>query len=218
VHLSIIGLGGFDVAIGLGAALIGSAVIGSATSAIGGKKAAKAQRKAAEAQATNERYFYDTARADFTPFREVGTSAIRQLGSEFGLKNPDGTAIAPTGSGFMASPGYQFRLNEGIKAQERSAASRGLLRSGAAVKAIQRYGEGLASSEYGDYFNRLAGLAGAGQSASGSTAAAGGQAASGISNAIGNAGNARASSYINTASSINQGLNNIFSVYGRFGK
>lgn len=206
------------MAIGLAAATIGASVIGGASSIIGGKKAAKAQRKAAEAQQANERYFYDTARADLAPFRETGAAASRQLASEFGLKDAQGTPIAGTGAGFTASPGYGFRLSEGIKAQERSAASRGLLRSGAAVKAIQRYGEGLASSEYGDYFNRLAGLAGAGQGATGATAAAGGQAAQGISNAIGNAGQARASSYINTASSINQGLNNIFSAYGRFGK
>lgn len=206
------------MAIGLAAATIGASVIGAGSSIIGGKKAAKAQRRAAESQAANERYFYDTARADFEPFRATGVAATNQLASEFGLKDAQGNPIVGTGSGFTASPGYGFRLSEGIKAQERSAAARGRLRSGAAVKAIQRYGEGLASSEYGDYFNRLAGLAGAGQSATGSTAAAGGQAASGISNAIGNAGQARASSYVNTASSINQGLNNVFQAYSRFRK
>ena len=41
------------------------------------------------------------------------------------------------------------------------------------MKAIQRYGEGFMSSEYENYANRLAAMAGIGQSATGSTAAAG---------------------------------------------
>lgn len=115
--------------------------------------------------------------------------------------------------GFQQSPGYQFRLNEGIKAAERSAAARGLLGSGATMKGIQRYGEGLAASEYESFANRLAALAGVGQTATNATSAAGQTAANGISNAFTNAGNARASSYANTGAAINNGAQNLASMY-----
>lgn len=55
---------------------------------------------------------------------------------------------------FKADPGYAFRMSEGMKALERSAASRGGLLSGATLKATQRYGQDLASQEYMNAFNR----------------------------------------------------------------
>ena len=126
--------------------------------------------------------------------------------------------------GFQASPGYDWRMTEGTKAIERSAASRGLLRSGGTLKAIQRYGEGLASSEYENYANRLASLAGVGQSATGSTSAAGQAASAGIqaaygaagnaqANAFTNAGNARASSYQNIGNAVGGLAGNVAGAY-----
>ncbi len=56
---------------------------------------------------------------------------------------------------FQADPGYAFRLAEGIKALEQSAAARGNLLSGTTGKALQRYGQGLASQEYSNAFNRF---------------------------------------------------------------
>lgn len=128
------------------------------------------------------------------------------------------TPPAPYG-GLLTSPGYRFRLDEGIKALERSASARGLRKgpvygmSGATAKAVQRYGEGLAASEYDSYAARLAQLAGFGQSATAGTAAAGASYAQGASNAYMAAGNARASGYANTASAINSGLNNVMTAY-----
>jgi len=56
---------------------------------------------------------------------------------------------------FEADPSYKFRLKEGIKSLDRSASSRGGLLSGAALKGIERYGQDLASQEYGNAFNRF---------------------------------------------------------------
>jgi hypothetical protein len=100
-----------------------------------------------------------------------------------------------------------------LKAIDRGAAARGALTGGATIKAEQRYGDGLAASEYDAYTARLAQLAGLGQSATAGTAAAGSTAAGNISSALINSGNARASSYTNTASAINSGLNNVMSAY-----
>ncbi len=56
---------------------------------------------------------------------------------------------------FEADPGYAFRLAEGMKALEQSAAARGNLLSGGTGKALQRYGQGLASQEYQNAFARF---------------------------------------------------------------
>jgi len=50
--------------------------------------------------------------------------------------------------------GYQFRLNEGLRAQRANAAASGMMLSGDALREAQRFGEGLASSELNNAFNR----------------------------------------------------------------
>jgi hypothetical protein len=64
-------------------------------------------------------------------------------------------------------PGYNFRLGEGMKALERQSAARGGLISGSALKAASRYGQDYASNEFGNAYNRMAGLASLGPSAAG---------------------------------------------------
>lgn len=191
----------------VGAAIGGAAIIGGGAQIISGNKAAKATTKAADQQVAESRRQYDLTRADYAPWRTTGASALDRLAGEYGLNG------RPMESQFTTSPGYTFRRDEGIKAVERSAASRGLLKSGAAVKAVERFAEGNAASEYGDYWNRLSGLAGMGQSATAGTVAAGQGSTAMINNAYQQAGNARASSYANTGSAVNTGINNVLSAY-----
>ena len=188
--------------------LAGAAVAGAGISAVAGSKAAKAQKQAALSGIEEQRRQYDQTRADFAPYRAAGTGALDMLSRAYGIGGQ-----APDMTAFQASPGYQFRYNEGLRAIDRGAAARGLLHSGAGVKAEQRFGEGLASNEFGDWWNRLAGVAGVGQSAAGTTAQAGANAANNITNAYTQAGNARASSYANIGSAANSGINNALSAY-----
>lgn len=92
-------------------------------------------------------------------------------------------------------PGYQFRMNEGTKALNTSWAANGMRESGAAEKALLRYGQDYASNEFNNEWNRLAGLAGVGQAVNSSN----NQLAQNYANQTGantmNAGAARASSY-----------------------
>lgn len=131
----------------------------------------------------------------------------------------DTAALEPAGGmtagteGWQASPGYTFRRDEGIKAIERSAAARGSLRGGATMKSIGRYVDNTASSEYENYANRLAALAGVGQNATAGTAQAG-QAYAGQQSATNMAaGQARASAYQNTGNAINSGVQNLASAF-----
>lgn len=191
-------------------AIAGAAVVGGAAQMITGNKAAKAQRQSAELSVAEQRRQYDQSRADMMPWMTAGQSALTRLQQVYGL------TPSPAGSpygGFETSPGYQFRRDEGLKAVERSAAARGLLGSGATMKGIDRYAEGLAASEYDSYASRLAQLAGLGQGATAQTGALGASATNNITQALLASGNARASSYANTGSAINGTLNNLVTAY-----
>jgi hypothetical protein len=140
-------------------------------------------------------------------------------------------------------PGYQFRLQEGQKALERSAAARGGLLSGGTAKELTDYQQNAASNEYGkvydrafgtfqtnqtNLFNRLAAISGVGQQAVTTLGQEGGQAAGtnasidltsgrNIGDTIQNAGNARASGYLNSGNiwgnAISGSTNNLLSLY-----
>lgn len=198
------------------AAIAGAAIVGAGASIYSAKKAAKAQTKAADQSIAEQRRQYDQTRADQTPWRTAGSAAIDKMAAVYGLngmtaKNPDGTPAQY--GGFFASPDYQFRKDESIKAANAGLSSRGLLNSGAAVRAKTALAGNLASSEFGDWWNRLAGVAGVGQTATQATSNAGQNAANNISAAYQNAGNARASAYMNTGAAINNGLQNMAGLY-----
>lgn len=200
---------------GIAAAIAGAAVIGGVATAVTGPKAANAQKDAANQSIAEQRRQYDQSRADLAPWRTAGAGALGKLAGLYGVST-DGTANSKgTGftSDFTASPGYDWRLSQGLKAIDRKMSSRGLLNGRPAVEAEQRFGEGLASSEFENYANHLAGIAGVGQAATNTTVQAGENAANNISNGLIQAGNARASSYANIGSAINGTVNNMASAY-----
>jgi len=119
--------------------------------------------------------------------------------------------------GFEASPSYQFRVSEGNRAIDASASARGGLFSGATRKEQMRFNQGIAAQEYNNYVNRLAALAGVGQSATGSVAAAGQANAANQGNALMNAGAARASGYRAIGQGIQTGIQGIGQIAG-FGR
>ena len=144
---------------------------------------AQAQANATNAQtaASNNslnflRYAYDQSRADTSPWRAAGAAALPQAQAQFAQP-------------FQTSPGYGFAYDEGIRAIQNGMASRGLMNSTAAGRALARFGSGLASQEYGNYANRLMALAGMGQNAASGQATQAGQFgsnAAGISSNLGN--------------------------------
>jgi len=191
---------------GIEAAILGSAVLGAASS----NRAAKAQSGAAGQAADLQREQFERQIELQAPFREVGLRALNKLeaASEY---TPFGMAQ------FQADPGYGFRFNQGQKALERSAAARGGLISGNTGGALQQFGQGLASQEYQNAFNRyqtersarlnpLQSLAGVGQTSVNQLGAAGQNYASGMGEALGAAGQARASGYMGGANAIGGGI------------
>jgi hypothetical protein len=56
---------------------------------------------------------------------------------------------------FRNSTGYQFRVNEGMDALNSGFAGAGVLQSGAALKGLDDYRQGMASAEFGNYMGYL---------------------------------------------------------------
>jgi hypothetical protein len=133
-------------------------------------KQAGAVKDAAKTGAEASRYAADIQRQMFerqvelqAPFREAGLSGQNRLLELLGIGGTKGAqgygkyaSAEFTPANFLANqdPGYAFRMAEGMKALERSAAARGGLLSGATLKGTQRYGQDLASQEYQNAFNR----------------------------------------------------------------
>lgn len=120
---------------------------------------------------------------------------------------------------FRTDPGYQFALDEGQKAIERSAAARGNLLSGSTLKELERFSQGVADQRYGDYWNRLANMAGVGQTATNTTAQLGtglsgnmaslyAQGGTNQANALLAGGQARASGYAGVGNAAMGGASN----------
>ena len=96
---------------------------------------------------------FQQQRADTAPWRTAGEQSLTANTDLLGLNGPD-AATAAMGN-FTTSPGYQFQLQEGLRAVDAGAAAQGMLRSGATLKAEQEYGQGLANQDFTNYYNRL---------------------------------------------------------------
>ena len=70
------------------------------------------------------------------------------------------TSLLDNPDSINQSAAYKFRFNQGMDAVNRNLAAKGLLGSGNRLAALSDYGQGQASQEYGDQFNRLSGLLG----------------------------------------------------------
>ena len=238
--------------IGLGVGSIGASLYGANQAKKGmnaqieaGDRASALEQQSADKQLALQREIWEKQQADYKPYLEQGTWGINRLGDLMKqgsgqLNNPFDTYLASKGLAGgkfdTSNPAYQFQLKQGQQALDRSSAARGMGYSGAQMKASQEYGQGLASQQYdkeynrasgefGDYFNRLAGLSQGGQQAAGSMAQAGGQYANNASNTFGNLSNAqtsilgqqanaRASGYAAKANAISGGLNSLTNLYG----
>ena len=211
---------GFALGGPAGAAL-GMSLGGAAEEVTGGGASGAAQDAAQTANVAADRdialrtrmYEEDVARQE--PWRKAGVTALNKL-------TPLATEYTPFGmQQFQQDPGYAFRMSEGMKGLERSAAARGGLLSGGMLKGIQRYGQDMASQEYQNAFNRyqtersarlnpLQSLAGVGQTATNQLGAAGREYGS-------SAGSIMSGQGINSANALLAGQQARSSSYGQLG-
>lgn len=191
----------------MAAAVVGSSLIGANSAS----NAADVQAGAADRAAALQKEQFDRQVELQTPWREAGQRALGKLEAA--------SDYTPFGMDqFQADPGYAFRLSEGQKALDRSAAARGGLISGSALKAATRFGQDMGSQEYTNAFNRyqaerqarlgpLQSLAGVGQTSANMLGQAGQAYATGAGEALGAGAQARASGYMGAANAISGGVN-----------
>jgi hypothetical protein len=232
------------MAITTGTALLAAGALSAGASIYGASKAADAQKAAADKSAAVQLQMFDKQTELQKPFMQGGLSAQNQLLTLLGLKVPTGEGAVPglsvdpnspdfgsaaksfSMADFEADPGYAFRMDEGMKALERSAAARGGLLSGAALKGATRFGQDLASTEYTNAFNRyqtersarlnpLLSLLGAGQTSANTLTNAAGNAGQGVAQSAIMSGNAQASQYINTSNALTNALNQGVNMYAQ---
>jgi hypothetical protein len=213
----------------LPAAIIGSSLLGGSSSSraagtqsAASDRAAQLERQTAQEQLALQKRTYEENIARQKPFYDVGVNALPELvqASKYTPFNMDQ---------FNADPGYAFRLKEGQKALERSAAARGGLLSGGTGKALQQFGQEMGSQEYMNAFNRyqteraarlnpLQSLTGMGQTTANTLGAAGqnyantsgniaGNMATNVGNQITSGAAARASGYVGSTNALTGGLN-----------
>jgi hypothetical protein len=193
----------YDPSTIMGAASLASGLLGANSS----RSAASAQADSAQRATDQQAAQYAQQRADLQPWAQSGGQANNKLSALMGMNGEDQTAQ------LQATPGYQFRLDQGMQGVQNSAAARGGLLSGGTLKAIQKYGQDFASNEYQNQFNRLNSMSSAGQNAAaGQGNAAQAFGAAQAQNTMG-AGNALASGIIGGANSMNQGVSNAINGY-----
>jgi hypothetical protein len=172
----------------------------------------------------------------------IGQYVNPNLGSTGSLLRGFDQQFTPPTLSETNDPGYMARLNLAQQAIQNSAAARGGLLSGNTLNAENQFTQDYASNEYGNVynralgqyqqnynifennqtntFNRLAALAGLGQTATSQLNSAGANAASGVSSTLLNAGNmigqninnagaARGSGYVGQANAYSGGLQNL---------
>ena len=193
---------------------------GAKAQADAASEGAKVQAKAAQDALTQQQNQFETIRADQEPWKLAGTAALGEL-TNFDKNNP---AFKFNND----DPSYAFRLDEGRKALEASAAARGGILNGTTGKALLNYGQQAASQEYQNAYNRyqtttntkrnaLQSLAGIGQTANQQVASAGQNFANNASNLITGAGtalangastaaNANASGYVGMGNAVTNNL------------
>ena len=214
-------------------ATVGGSLLGGAMSAGAAEDAADTQAAAANRAADLQYKMFQENQAAQKPFLEAGYKGQNRLLDLLGLSANTGAQ----GYGSMArnfgmsdfeqDPGYAFRMSEGLKALDRTAASRGGMLSGAALKGSQRYGQDLASQEYQNAYNRyqtnranqlnpLQSLAGQGQTTANTLGTAGQNYATSAGEAYMGAGNARASGYMGAANAWQNALGGAASAYNKY--
>lgn len=146
-------------------------LIGAGVSILGASKAASASNKASAQALALQQQQYQQARTDMQPYMQAGQGALNALqqrivggagaggadpGSFGATANPAYSqaayqapdAFSYSADDYTQSPGYQWQLQQGLGAINSSQAHRGALNSGATLKSLASYAQGLAAQDF----------------------------------------------------------------------
>lgn len=204
------------MAIGLMGAALGGGLLSGGLSAWGANKGAEEMADALERATQLQEEQMRLARQQFTPYATAGRESLSQYQANIGNQPTYQNTLA----NLVNDPGYQFRLQQGQQTLENSAAARGNLLSGATLKDLTGYAQGMASQEgqaaysrdmnaFNNTQNQLANLMQSGMSASGQITGAGQAATNNLANLAMQGGANQANYYTNLANAGNSLVNGL---------
>ena len=181
-------------------AALGGSLLSGFLGSSGADKASKRQRRSFQEALAEDIRRFEIARELAAPGIEAGNTARTALLQLLGLEE-GGAPIDLSGI-----PGFDFQLEQGARALNTNR-STGRTSGGALLRDFSRFNQGVAADFYRDYANRLANIAGTGQTAA---LQAGNQAiGSSPTDLITGAGNARASGIINRTNALTNTIEDI---------
>lgn len=220
-------------AVAAAAVAAGGAYLASSSQASAEKQAANTSAAASNEAVNTQLQMYNQTASNLSPFLNAGTGTLPNLQSLLAPGGPIGTllGLGPNGSAgenaaLQNTPGYQFAVQQGGQALDRSAAARGTVLSGGQLKDAETFGQGLASQLYGTTLSQLGTYAGqlgsvvntgenAGANVGNAGTATGGQVGTSLltganqqAGSIAGAGTATASGYTSAANNIGTLLSN----------
>ncbi len=195
----------------IAAAVIGSAVVGGLASSSAGRTQAAAANRATDTQMQ----MFNQTRDDQKPYREAGVTALGDIAGRSDFFNHQ---FSPEDLTTHLAPNYEFMRKQGEGGVANMANAMGGL-GGNSLTAISKWNNDYAqnayqqafqnySSQRTDIFNRLASIAGIGQTASSAGATGAPSFAGGIANTITGSGNASAAGTVGAANALSGGANN----------
>jgi hypothetical protein len=205
----------------------GGSILGGYLGGRGAQKAAETQAAAAREAIAEQRRMFNIQNEQQRPYREAGYSALSDIaGMKPYLTQKFGADEFQAG----IDPSYNFRLQQGNLATTNLANQAGGLVSGNTLQGLTNYGQGAASQEFQNAFNRfqtqrgniyntLAGIAGIGQTAQNQTSQLAQNVSGNIGQATIGAGNAIASGQVGTANAYSNAIQGVGNAYAmsRFG-
>jgi hypothetical protein len=210
------------------AAILGGSVISGAIGSHAASSAARTQANAANNATNTQLSMFNTLNDQQAPYRQAGQTSLDAIMRGFGLGDPNSPGGA--GDGFFShqfnaadlnanlAPNYAFMLDQGQRATTAQSNAMGGLGANSLAD-ISRFTTGYAQNAYQqayanytanqtNIFNRLASIAGLGQTAGSNQTTGGSSFANGIAGTMVGAGNASAAGTVGSANAVSGAINN----------
>lgn len=192
-----------------GAATVGGALISSHAA----NSASNAATSAAAANNALQTQVYNTNRGLAQPYITAGDNAETTMDAFLGLGG-DAAASKVALDQFLGSTGYQFQLQNGEDAITGNRAASGLLDSGGTLKALDTFGQNLASTSAGSWLSKLAGISSTGVAAVNALSGTGAAYANAVGANNTNAATAQGTAAVAGANNVNALIGQGLSAYG----
>ena len=199
----------------------GATLAGGLISANAAENAAGQQASAANNATATQLQMFNSLNEQGAPYRQAGQNALKtitemqpQFTHSFGAEDLKSNL----------APNYQFQLEQGLGAVKNAGNLQTGLLSGNTLRAVNDYAQNFAGNAYqqafnnynaqqSNIFNRLATVAGLGQTANQTTAGAGSTISGNAANTMVGAGAAQAAGTVGAANALSGGLTNAASWY-----